>query len=240
MKAQKGIICSMAMCPNFDGVFAVASYSGTCIITFIIFKLKLHFLPSVGLYSTQTNACDTLIGSNDGSASITHLQYSSCGNLLFAGHRKVLKNFVYSTEFCLSVKIRYFHKICSKTQTLNKLGILFSRVHSFNATMFVCQLDYFTICNANQLQISAFIFNWIRMIITCIGISFFSAEVVAETCLFMIWKRVFFFSGSSCGDLLIYDLKTGSKGLNNQITQTEFVEPTHKIKCSEAVVTGLR
>jgi hypothetical protein len=98
MKSQKGIISSLAMCPNFDGVFAVASYSGTCIITFIILRFNF-FVFLVGLYSTLTNACDSLIGSNDGSASITHLQYSSCGNFLFAGNRKVLTmsltNFVF-------------------------------------------------------------------------------------------------------------------------------------------------
>lgn len=86
MKTQKGIISSIAMCPTFDGVFAVASYSGTC--NFYNF-LMTSFLSLVGLYSTQTNACDSLIGSNDGSTPITHLQYSSCGNLLFAGRRKV-------------------------------------------------------------------------------------------------------------------------------------------------------
>uniref|UniRef100_A0A914IHC1 WD repeat-containing protein 79 n=1 Tax=Globodera rostochiensis TaxID=31243 RepID=A0A914IHC1_GLORO len=68
---QKGIVSAISMCPRFDGIFAVATFNG-----------------SVGLYSTLTNSCDCLInGSSDGPA-ITHLQYSSDGNLLFAGLRK--------------------------------------------------------------------------------------------------------------------------------------------------------
>ncbi|KAL3072630.1 hypothetical protein niasHS_017604 [Heterodera schachtii] len=68
---QKGIVSALSMCPTFGGVFAVASSNG-----------------SVGLYSTLTNSCDCLLnGSSDGPA-VTHLQYSSDGNLLFAGLRK--------------------------------------------------------------------------------------------------------------------------------------------------------
>jgi hypothetical protein len=44
------------------------------------------------------------------------------------------------------------------------------------------------------------------------------------------------YSGSSSGDLFIYDL---NKELTQQNTQSEFVKPTYKIKCSKAAVTGL-
>jgi hypothetical protein len=72
---QKGIVSALAMCPTFDGVFAVGTFSG-----------------KIGLYSTHTNACDSLIsqeGNGNSSPAVTHLQYSSRGNLLFAGLRKV-------------------------------------------------------------------------------------------------------------------------------------------------------
>nr|CAD2127406.1 unnamed protein product [Meloidogyne enterolobii] len=158
MKTQKGIISSIAMCPTFDGVFAVASYSGT-----------------LGLYSTQTNACDSLIGSNDGSTPITHLQYSSCGNLLFAGRRK--SPFIQCYDVRLPTKLLY---------NFQRESITNQRIYF--------QLDF----NDHYL-----------------------------------------YSGSSAGDLLIYDLKKCKKGLNQQELKTEFVEPAHKIKCSEAAVTGL-
>ncbi|CAK5090536.1 unnamed protein product [Meloidogyne enterolobii] len=161
------------MCPTFDGVFAVASYSGTC--NFYNF-LVTSFLSLVGLYSTQTNACDSLIGSNDGSTPMTHLQYSSCGNLLFAGRRK--SPFIQCYDVRLPTKLLY---------NFQRESITNQRIYF--------QLDF----NDHYL-----------------------------------------YSGSSAGDLLIYDLKKCNKGLNQQELKTEFVEPAHKIKCSEAAVTGLR
>lgn len=158
MKTQKGIVSSLATCPSFDGVFAVASFSGT-----------------LGLYSTQTNACDSLIGSNDGSAPITHLQYSSCGNLLFAGRRK--SPFIQCYDVRLPTRLLY----------------------NFQRESITNQRICFQVDSHDQ----------------------------------------YLYSGSSSGNLLIYDLKTGNKGLNQQEIKTEFVKSTHKIKCSEAVVSGL-
>ncbi|KAI1718891.1 RINT-1 / TIP-1 family domain-containing protein [Ditylenchus destructor] len=66
---QKSIMSCIAMCPTFAGSYAVGCFAG-----------------SIGLYSDQTGSCDCLFGT--GSMGVTHLEYSSDGNLLFSGYRK--------------------------------------------------------------------------------------------------------------------------------------------------------
>ncbi|KAH7698530.1 WD repeat containingantisense to TP53-like protein, partial [Aphelenchoides avenae] len=66
---QKAILSCFAMCPTFDGVYAVGSFAG-----------------NVGLYSDRTDSCDCLFPTrNEG---VTLMEYSADGNYLYVGYRK--------------------------------------------------------------------------------------------------------------------------------------------------------
>ncbi|KAI1730313.1 RINT-1 / TIP-1 family domain-containing protein [Ditylenchus destructor] len=89
---QKSIMSCIAMCPTFAGSYAVGCFAG-----------------SIGLYSDQTGSCDCLFGT--GNLGVTHLQYSSDGNLLFSGYRKSNIIECYDLRFPGHVLSRFYRPV---------------------------------------------------------------------------------------------------------------------------------